>query len=1202
MSALAARQAAPPAPIPAPSRLLQRACACGGSAGLTGTCSNCEHEKRFGSSGLQPKLQLSAPGDVYEQEADRIADEVVSLPGPGPFLGTKDDVTAAAPALHRKILPLVQRQESPGEDEETLPGLSDDAGIETEAAGEESDDETKTIQPRRMPDADEADTGPAFQARLEAEHIGGRPLAEDVRSDMESRFGVDLGHVRVHTGARSAELARSIHAQAFTLGSHVYFGEGYYDPGSKRGRHLLAHELTHTVQQARGAMRLLPPEAQQPAAPASEAPPTVQRSVEDSFVPERVPSGDLVHAEILEELGEINPNLFTEVKIPGAMSVGLSDNAGRADLYMDVDDQGKSRKAPTTPAVIMIGDTPEYLSSFANPRVRSTKGISRLLKGGKNFEHKALGAPRGVEEGDTACDDKPGVKVCRLDKAPKRILLGDLKPPPSLENFLGGTIQISNYESGIRDTKDRLNEFIRQHPDQADPLNTTWSPTTDKITKLRIPKVRNIRSKDATKLPLRLYDNRKEDIAIADLRGHLAVYKAKEAGIWQYEWIPEKIPARLRKGGTSERVTKALTRLNELVRQVRAPPVETPGAKKALPGAPPRRTPTPPRPAPARIQRKETFDKDKWPGEFKTWQETHAVPLLGSDAVGPVGKLGVQTPQSEEAKALRVFEGVKDLKSRVPAEELPADLAQLPSLPAAATGGIKKLQLWARWGSLIGRLRVAMGGVFVKIANLYEKAKERFDRARGAFTAKEPSSGGSIGKAIVSGVFRVATTFFKILVDRISAELKRSMKHAATVIVEDLVGEDRLNTIAEAKEDFETMVAGVQAKVDAEVENVRALTEPYEKIFETLSDVQKSISDIMRLVSAVRWGLRIIQCVTPPGLGCLKLLLQAVVEELAAKVISSCWFVLNFIKPMLTKFDIFTNLPGQISGFILEQVKKIAGLLPVTGETLDKAFPPVTVRTGMTATDLECDDKVITPAQREMNKLLDKYGEAKIREMIKVLEAAGMTTDREMTIADVKILGGLLDKIESGEVTMEDIQNAVVNLKAGKGSGVPNIDDAISQLSGLGGSGGGHGPGKGGTGSGTGGGIRRVPFDQAKTKIPPAGGTVAGTKYRATGSKPDHVAGQAVTIGLAGFVNNRQIAEITDVPATVEEVRDITVKGVPHCQPFYRITSTIRFDHDVPGVGSFVADPAKLVPGTAFPVAGNAPPADAPQKKAELVP
>ncbi len=81
---------------------------------------------------------------------------------------------------------------------------------------------------------------------------GGSPLQSDVRADMEGRFGHDFGDVRVHTDGAAHESAKSVNAQAYTVGSNIVFQRDKYDPASPSGKHMLAHELTHVVQQRSG--------------------------------------------------------------------------------------------------------------------------------------------------------------------------------------------------------------------------------------------------------------------------------------------------------------------------------------------------------------------------------------------------------------------------------------------------------------------------------------------------------------------------------------------------------------------------------------------------------------------------------------------------------------------------------------------------------------------------------------------------------------------------------------------------------------------------------------------------------------------------------------------------------------------------------------------------------------------------------------
>ncbi|WP_229397625.1 eCIS core domain-containing protein [Micromonospora okii] len=97
------------------------------------------------------------------------------------------------------------------------------------------------VEPERSPVHDVVGSG------------GGTPLAPDVRADMEARFGgQDFGDVRVHTDGAAHESARSVNAQAYTVGSEIVFQRDSYDPTSAAGQHMLAHELTHVVQQRSG--------------------------------------------------------------------------------------------------------------------------------------------------------------------------------------------------------------------------------------------------------------------------------------------------------------------------------------------------------------------------------------------------------------------------------------------------------------------------------------------------------------------------------------------------------------------------------------------------------------------------------------------------------------------------------------------------------------------------------------------------------------------------------------------------------------------------------------------------------------------------------------------------------------------------------------------------------------------------------------
>src|SRR5262249_24089323 len=115
---------------------------------------------------------------------------------------------------------------------------------------------------------DEAETTPLRRLARDADAPGdappivhdvlrspGRSLDAMTRGYMEPRFGEDLSGVRIHTDSRAAESAQHVHARAYTVGSHIVFGAGQWQPGGQDGDRLLAHELTHVLQQGGGLHR-----------------------------------------------------------------------------------------------------------------------------------------------------------------------------------------------------------------------------------------------------------------------------------------------------------------------------------------------------------------------------------------------------------------------------------------------------------------------------------------------------------------------------------------------------------------------------------------------------------------------------------------------------------------------------------------------------------------------------------------------------------------------------------------------------------------------------------------------------------------------------------------------------------------------------------------------------------------------------------
>lgn len=181
-----------PPQVSYPSRtgILQRQCACGNHAMVGGECTACARKKTM----LQRKLTMGADNDPLEREADRIAGQVMAAP-----------VATALSVASSRI----------------------------QSAGQQ--------------------TGQMDSIPASVDHVltgSGRPLDLALRQDMEQRFGHDFSKVRVHTGDTAAQSAREVSAHAYTVGHDIVFGTGRFVPGTFDGRRLIAHELTHVLQQS----------------------------------------------------------------------------------------------------------------------------------------------------------------------------------------------------------------------------------------------------------------------------------------------------------------------------------------------------------------------------------------------------------------------------------------------------------------------------------------------------------------------------------------------------------------------------------------------------------------------------------------------------------------------------------------------------------------------------------------------------------------------------------------------------------------------------------------------------------------------------------------------------------------------------------------------------------------------------------------
>ena len=241
---------------------------------------------------VQAKLTVSQPGDQYEQEAERVALSVVRQLDASAGGEQAQANTQAAPSAQ----PLVQRSAISG-----------------------------------MPIA------PDTEQDVQAARGGGQALPAQLRQQMGAAFGADFGGLHIHTDQRANTLNRALNARAFTTGQDIFFRQGEYQPGSRAGQELLAHELTHVVQQG-GQPSIQRAEDGEVEAPEAEAEQVVAEG--PGAAPDQAPGASVdpaliphIEAAVVDGWNQVDAGLPDEAAVDGVLSQGpAAENAVAAPV------------------------------------------------------------------------------------------------------------------------------------------------------------------------------------------------------------------------------------------------------------------------------------------------------------------------------------------------------------------------------------------------------------------------------------------------------------------------------------------------------------------------------------------------------------------------------------------------------------------------------------------------------------------------------------------------------------------------------------------------------------------------------------------------------------------------------------------------------------------------------------------------------
>lgn len=223
---------------------------------------------------IQKKLKTGKAGDQYEVEADTVANKVVNTANKtGGLMQAKEEeqlqqkpIADSSSTLQKQEIKEepVQKQEEEKlqkkeeeevqkKEEEEQVQAKDEEELQqkpiTETISTLQKQETKEEEPIQRKEEKKESESETTESKIKKTKGEGHPMSKDIQSEMDTAFKADFSPVRIHTDSAAIALCQEMGAQAFTNGVDIYFNKGKYNPQSKAGKELLAHELTHTIQQ-----------------------------------------------------------------------------------------------------------------------------------------------------------------------------------------------------------------------------------------------------------------------------------------------------------------------------------------------------------------------------------------------------------------------------------------------------------------------------------------------------------------------------------------------------------------------------------------------------------------------------------------------------------------------------------------------------------------------------------------------------------------------------------------------------------------------------------------------------------------------------------------------------------------------------------------------------------------------------------------
>jgi len=717
-----------------------------------------------------------------------------------------------------------------------------------------------------------ATSGSGLDAGIASASGSGAPLANQTRNRMEEAFDADFSSVRVHTSSASAEMCDEIGARAFTYGTDIHFNAGEYAPSTEHGTRLLAHELTHVVQQ-NDSVRLAPKRIQ--AKPAQLGPRV--------FGPKSgMPGGNIIHNKGLLPTFSgpgLNPGLWVEPSVPGAnrgvVGRGLS---GKPDFYRD--------------------------NAFDGQPIGINEG---KITGFVNLKNPGLPAPLAPAT--------PGGPVLDLKRAPRDIELGDVKPGLSGEEDKGHD-QLEAYSKGVRNTAKAVDDY--QTAKGHDATHGLWNlgpgqPTPMK--RLDVPdKLAKSNKAGVGFGPLSVYEWIGRWIFRSEtaMEGSCVVYKSRIKGIWAYEWMPVSVPENLGDAPIQKDLLKRLEKdVKPRLHSSKKPATKLKQRQVVAPRQSPSKTPRPV------LQRKpkphDKFDEQGWLKTYNPWR---------ADA-----EKGLSDPKT--AKSEVVLDALAEGKKRTKTDP------GTPQAVVERTEGFSAIRHWVRYGKLYAWFRKTFDRVYVKLAGFAQKVKEKVKKlSRSASSSGFGNWVKAAALALFKVAKKLGAWAISMIVDKLQDSLQEGVSNIIKQLAEAVTPEgvkSKIEEIEELKAKYEQMLSETQESLEKrlfgdKLEMFSKLDE-YMKIASTVSTIVSVVRWGIRIVACASPPL--VGCLWNLAMAALEFAFAKIMETcwFSAKVLG--WIRDSGIQAIL---DFPTKAAQTIANLGNDVLKLPDGIGPLFGE------------------------------------------------------------------------------------------------------------------------------------------------------------------------------------------------------------------------------------------------------------------------------